>query len=141
MRPIIRNLVSVIRRFKMAATLNVLGLSVAFAAFMVIMIQLDYHYGFDKCHKDHDKILRLEVYIPQLAPTFVPMFSRPFAEAIISSSPHIVAGALTTHSASSYFSGGQMYFHVETSAGARNYFKEKVIAVTPLLKQPASCNA
>ena len=37
-----------IRRFKLAAALNVLGLSVAFAAFMVIMMQLDYDYGFDK---------------------------------------------------------------------------------------------
>ena len=37
MKPIIRNLVSVARRFKLAATLNILGLSVAFAAFMVII--------------------------------------------------------------------------------------------------------
>ena len=46
MNPIIKNLVAVLRRFKLAATLNILGLSVAFAAFMVIMIQLDYSYSF-----------------------------------------------------------------------------------------------
>ena len=50
MKPIIRNLVSVARRFKLAATLNILGLSVAFAAFMVIMMQLEYDFGFDKFH-------------------------------------------------------------------------------------------
>ena len=69
MNPIIRNLISVIRRFKLAAVLNILGLSVAFAAFMVIMIQLDYDTGFDKCHKDYDKIFRMDVYMPPAAPT------------------------------------------------------------------------
>ena len=44
MNPIIKNLISVARRFKLAAILNILGLSVAFAAFMVIMMQLDYDY-------------------------------------------------------------------------------------------------
>ena len=33
MKTIIRNLLGVVRRFKVAALLNVLGLSVAFAAF------------------------------------------------------------------------------------------------------------
>ena len=42
MKPIIKNFLSVIRRFKMAVALNILGLSVAFAAFMIIMIQLNY---------------------------------------------------------------------------------------------------
>ena len=42
MRLILCNLKSVVRRFKLAASLHVLGLSVAFAAFTVIMIQLDY---------------------------------------------------------------------------------------------------
>ena len=41
MKTIIRNLLSVLRRFKMATLLNVLGLSIAFAAFMVIMMQVD----------------------------------------------------------------------------------------------------
>ena len=60
MKPIILNFLSVIRRFKVAIVLNVLGLSVAFAAFLVIMIQLDYDLGFDKFHKDRDRIFRLE---------------------------------------------------------------------------------
>ena len=42
MKTIYRNLLSVVRRFKLAAILNILGLSVAFAAFMVIMMQLKY---------------------------------------------------------------------------------------------------
>ena len=38
MKTILRNLLSVLRRFKMAMLLNVLGLSIAFAAFILIMM-------------------------------------------------------------------------------------------------------
>ena len=77
MKSILRNLLSVIRRYRLAATLNILGLSVAFAAFMVIMIQLDYDNGFGKIHKDYDKIFRMEMSIKD---NILPTLSRPFAE-------------------------------------------------------------
>jgi hypothetical protein len=38
MKTILRNFISVLRRFKTASVLNVLGLSIAFVAFMRIMI-------------------------------------------------------------------------------------------------------
>jgi putative ABC transport system permease protein len=113
----------------MAATLNILGLSVAFAAFMVIMIQLTDDYSFDKFHKDGDKIFRVEINFPMLSPTRVPMTPRPFAERFIESSPHIVAGAVTKHSQMSFFGGGSAYFYVETDDETRNYFKEKAVIV------------
>ena len=122
MKPIIRNLLSVVRRFKLAATLNMLGLSVAFAAFMVIMIQLDYDYGFDKFHKDYDKIFRVE-FAYQTSTRAV--ISRPLAERFFESSPYIVAGAI-----SSPFSSEDVFFHVENE-GVRNFFKEKRIDVSP----------
>ena len=86
MTAILRNLISVARRFQLAAYLNILGLSVAFAAFMIIMIQLDYDYGFDKCHKDYDKIFRVEISYPNLTRAVI---CRPFAEHFFVSSPHI----------------------------------------------------
>ena len=46
MKTILRNLLSVLRRFKMATLLNVLGLSVAFSAFILIMMQVDYDQNF-----------------------------------------------------------------------------------------------
>jgi len=131
MSPIIRNLLSVVRRFKLAATLNILGLSVAFAAFIVIMIQLNYDYSFDKFHKNSDKIFRLEVYLPMLSPTRVPMTPRPLAERFFESSPHIVAGAVTKHSQMSFFGEGNAYFYVETDGGIRNYFTEKSVVIAP----------
>ena len=51
MKTIIRNFLSVLRRFKMATALNVAGLAVAFAAFIVILLpynflhQLQYFHG------------------------------------------------------------------------------------------------
>jgi putative ABC transport system permease protein len=125
MNPIVRNFTSVVRRFKLAATLNVLGLSVAFAAFMVIMIQLDYDYGFDKFHKDSDKIFRVESMMPNGT---VAVVSRPIAENFFESSPYIVAGGLTNPLAGQF--GSDDFFHVEND-GDRNYFKEKTINVSP----------
>ena len=48
MKTILRNLLSVLCRFKMATLLNVLGLSVAFSAFILIMMQVDYDRNFDQ---------------------------------------------------------------------------------------------
>ena len=47
MKTILRNFFSVLRRFKAASVLNVLGLSIAFVAFMLIMMQVNYDYTFD----------------------------------------------------------------------------------------------
>ena len=125
MRLILRNLKSVVRRFKLAASLNVLGLSVAFAAFIVIMIQLNYDYSFDKCQKDYDKIFRLEIAIQQLSSDRVAIVSRPLAERFFESSPYIVAGAITGE-----FASGDVFFHVEND-GARDFYKEKSMSVSP----------
>jgi len=121
MTPIIRNLISVVRRFKLAASLNILGLSVAFAAFMVIMIQLDYDYSFDKCHQEYDKIFRLEIAWETSWQAYICL---PFAERFFESSPHIVAGAIASPWSRKNF------FHVEND-GVRNFFEEHITSVSP----------
>jgi len=123
MKPIIRNLVSVIRRFKLAAALNILGLSVAFAAFMVIMIQVEHDYGFDRFHKDYDKIFRVEANWRQSSEWSV-YISRPHAERFFESSPHIVAGAIAQSNEGNHF------FWVEND-GVRNLYRENGLVVTP----------
>ncbi len=52
------------RRFKTAGVLNVFGLSVAFAAFAVIAIQLSFQFGYDRFHKNADRIFRAETLFP-----------------------------------------------------------------------------
>ena len=61
MKTILRNFISVLRRFKMATLLNILGLSVAFSAFMIIMMQVDYDQNFDTFHNEADNIYRVEL--------------------------------------------------------------------------------
>ncbi|RRD56221.1 ABC transporter permease, partial [Tannerella forsythia] len=123
MKTIYRNLLSVIRRFKMATLLNVAGLSVAFAAFMVIMMQVDYDRMFDKCHPDHAEIFRMEFINKEGRQANI---SRPLAESLFASSPHIVAGGLANANPLL----GQIFFTVEVNGDKRSY-KEKIMPVTP----------
>lgn len=92
MKTIIRNLLGVARRFKMATLLNVMGLSIAFAAFIILMIQLQYDWGFDRFQKNAERIYRVGLYTPDWGNQVV--VSPPFAEAFVQSSPHIETGAL-----------------------------------------------
>lgn len=123
MKPIIRNMISVARRFKLATALNILGLSVAFAAFIIIMIQLDYDYNFDKFHNDYDKIFRVERRRTG-SDWKNAIHSRPFTERFLSLSPNIIAGTVT---------GVQPYdfvFHTEIN-GERNFYEGRVMQITP----------
>lgn len=92
MKTILRNFLSVLRRFKMATLLNVLGLSVAFVAFMMIMMQLDYDRNFDSCHKDAASILRIDMVHEDGESQAV--ICRPLARGFTESSPHIKAGVI-----------------------------------------------
>ena len=114
MNPILRNFLSVIRRFKLTVILNILGLSVAFAAFMVIMMQLHYDFGFDKFHKDYDKIFRVEYIGGTSAQANI---CPPLADRFIESSPYILAGAIEQMRL------GTMRFHLVEDE-ARNVYEE-----------------
>jgi putative ABC transport system permease protein len=91
MNTILRNSFSVFRRFKTATTLNVLGLSVAFAAFMIIMMQVDYDRGFDRSHPNANRIFRADLVQGDRT---LPIHARALVDAILASSPHIEAGTL-----------------------------------------------
>lgn len=95
MKTLFRNLLSVLRRFKMATALNIIGLSIAFSAFMAIMMQLDYDWNFDRSQPDADKIYRLETMVDN---GIYAIISRPLADRFIASSPHIIAGTLASPS-------------------------------------------
>ena len=125
--PIIKNLLHVVRRFRLATILNVLGLSVAFAAFMLIMIHLHYHFTFDRFHENSDKIFRLEFSTDEGGSVSM---NRPFAEALIASSPHIITGTRIGTRMASGCSGDNVHFFVERN-GTRNFFQERIRGVTP----------
>lgn len=125
MKTLIHNFMSILRRFRMATVLNVLGLSVAFASFVVIMIQVHYDYGFDRCHPKADRIFCAELCDSLQADGRV-IFPPAFPDALIGSSPHIEAGTMITPG---YYAKGA-YFSVEAD-GERMGFREQITTCHP----------
>lgn len=122
MKTILRNFISVLRRFKMATILNILGLSVAFAAFMVIMMQVDYDKNFDTFHKNADNIYRVELQWDKSSTQVV--LSRPLCNVFTDFSPHILAGAVTIPFYNETFYGVDRGGFIDT-------YMEPTIAVDP----------
>ena len=91
MKTIIRNFINVLIRFKVATFLNVAGLAVAFAAFLIIMMQVSFEHNFDRCHPNSTRIYRMGLSFPDGASM---IHCRPLIESFIHSSPHIEAGTL-----------------------------------------------
>ena len=122
MRLIIRNFIRVFQRFRLAMTLNILGLSVAFIAFMLLMMQWDYDRQFDRHDPNADRIYRVDMQYEgrgQLA-----IICRPLAEMITQqASPHIQAGCLLN-------TGEEKPFIIERN-GERITLKESYLSVTP----------
>lgn len=82
-----RNLFYIIRRFKLASLLNILGLSIAFASFIVIMMQVHYENSYNSCHKDADRIFRVESCLGDGNP-FYALAARPMEE-VLRQSPSV----------------------------------------------------
>lgn len=122
MKTILRNFISVLRRFKTASVLNVLGLSIAFVAFMLIMMQVNYDYTFDCSHRNADAIFRVDIVHGSKGSQAI--ICRPFARAFTESSPHIKGGCLLSAWV------GSPFFYVEQN-GQRTGYRENAWEVTP----------
>ena len=117
MKLIIRNFFRLFQRFRVAMSLNILGLSVAFIAFMLLMMQWDYDRTFDRHDPNADKIYRIDR-------NGVAVICRPLAEMITQqASPHIQAGCLLNIEK-------EMPFIVDRN-GDQVTFKESYISATP----------
>ena len=97
MGTMVKNFVSMFRRFPMANLLNVMGLGVAFASFYIIMTQVAYDYGYNKEITNYDRIYRVE-FDAQAGNRdmgdFRLFINRQSAEAAITGSPHIESYAM-----------------------------------------------
>ena len=71
--------------------LNILGLTVAFTAFMIIMIQVNYDLGYDRSYKTADRLFRVEYTNPSAGAEYSAAFSRPISIRFGDSSPDVVA--------------------------------------------------
>lgn len=119
MKTILRNFLSTLRCFKLASGLNILGLSVAFAAFIVILMQVSYERGFDKGYPE--QVYRVEI---RDSIRHSVLFSRPMCDVLLDGSPAIKAGTMhTAYNSTTYLS-------VEKN-GSREAYKEELMNVYP----------
>ena len=89
MKTIIRNFTSMFRKFVSASLLNLLGLSLAFASFFVIMTQVNYDLGYNKSFTEHEKLFRLTLKLGSGMEDYGLTLPRPLVEQLAASSPHI----------------------------------------------------
>ncbi len=121
MKTIIRNFLSVMRRFRLAMVLNILGLSVAFVSFMLIMMQLRYDREYDTCHRDVNALYRFD--FSHDGSNYQAVICRPLTRMFAASSPHIVGAGITGEFR-------RLFFFVDKN-GSRNGYKESSIEVSP----------
>ena len=89
MKTIIRNFTSIFRKFVTANLLNLLGLSLAFASFFVIMTQVIYDLGYNKSFAEHEKLFRLTMKLGPGMEDYGVTLPRPLVEQLAATSPHI----------------------------------------------------
>jgi len=89
----IKNFLFVLNRFKTSSLLNIAGLSLAFTVFAIILIQVKFEYGYEKCHTNADRIYRVDMTDAATGDEWA-MHVRPFTDVFINSSPDILAGTL-----------------------------------------------
>ncbi|MDR1221502.1 MAG: ABC transporter permease [Tannerella sp.] len=117
MKAIFRNFRVTVSRFRLASALNVLGLGVAFAAFIIILIRVDYEYTFDTAYKKSGRIYRVEsTLVPAGAglssrEAYTSFCARPLMEMMIPSVPQIESYAIM------YSAPSEGYVKYETAAG------------------------
>ena len=89
MKTIIRNFTSIFRKFVTANLLNLLGLSLAFASFFVIMTQVNYDQGYNKSFTEHERLFRLTMELGSGMEDYGVTLPRPLVEQLAAASPHI----------------------------------------------------
>lgn len=92
MRIAFRNFLSTLRRYKAASLLNVIGLTLAFTAFYVIMVQVWWELGYNRSVADADRICLIETADWYTPGNYSGWINRPMAERFIASAAAVEAG-------------------------------------------------
>lgn len=124
MKTIFRNFITTLKRFKLASGLNILGLSVAFTAFTVIMMQVFYDRGFDRGHSKGERTFRVE--FSEDGTTFTPSHSRPMID-LMRQAPQVENATLFNYQGV-WDVSDQIYLSVQ-KGGDKTGFREPVASV------------
>lgn len=119
MKLMIRNLLYLFKRFKTAVVLNLFGLTIAFAAFLLIVMQVDYEMNYDAMHSKSGRTFRLEANHGEFEQNAIHCLM--FSDAFVNSSAHI-----TDYSYRYPFYGGERYCQIDEvdDQGEAKVFKE-----------------
>lgn len=119
MKLMIRNLLYLFKRFKTAVVLNLFGLAIAFAAFLLIVMQVDYEMNYDAMHSKSGRTFRLEANHGEFEHNAIHCLM--FSDAFVNSSAHI-----TDYSYRYPFYGGERYCQIDEvdDQGEAKVFKE-----------------
>ena len=119
MKLMIRNLLYLFKRFKTAVVLNLFGLTIAFAAFLLIVMQVDYEMNYDAMHSKSGRTFRLEANNGEFEHNAIHCLM--FSDAFVNSSAHI-----TDYSYRYPFYGGERYCQIDEvdDQGEAKVFKE-----------------
>lgn len=119
MKLMIRNLLYLFKRFKTAVVLNLFGLTIAFAAFLLIVMQVDYEMNYDAMHNKSGRTFRLEANHGEFEHNAIHCLM--FSDAFVNSSAHI-----TDYSYRYPFYGGERYCQIDEvdDQGEAKVFKE-----------------
>lgn len=119
MKLMIRNLLYLFKRFKTAVVLNLFGLTIAFAAFLLIVMQVDYEMNYDAMHSKSGRTFRLEANHGEFEHNAIHCLM--FSDAFVKSSAHI-----TDYSYRYPFYGGERYCQIDEvdDQGEAKVFKE-----------------
>ena len=119
MKLMIRNLLYLFKRFKTAVVLNLFGLTIAFAAFLLIVMQVDYEMNYDAMHSKSGRTVRLEANHGEFEHNAIHCLM--FSDAFVNSSAHI-----TDYSYRYPFYGGERYCQIDEvdDQGEAKVFKE-----------------
>ena len=89
-----KNFIAILRRYSVAMVMNFVGLVLALTAFMILMLQVEYQMDFDKAHPTAGRIYRVDKLGAASDDIFKNIIPRGYADDIIGSSPHIIAGSI-----------------------------------------------
>lgn len=119
MKLMIRNLLYLFKRFKTAVVLNLFGLTIAFAAFLLIVMQVDYEMNYDAMHSKSGRTFRLEANHGEFEHNAIHCLM--FSDTFVNSSAHI-----TDYSYRYPFYGGERYCQIDEvdDQGEAKVFKE-----------------
>lgn len=125
MRIILKNLLTTLRRYPTSVLLNIGGLSVAFTAFVIIMMQVGYEYSFDRDMPGAERVFRVELGYYDRYQT---VLDHPLIDELSTVSAHIEAASLLE--SNSFL---DVNVRVERTNGMQDVFRLQRLRATPAI--------